>query len=61
MDLVAKIVHGYSPPTIFVKNSISDVPLSVNTILQIASHYLLSYSQAADLFANEAPIGTFSK
>ena len=39
MDFFEKIVYGYGPSTIFVKNSISDVPLSLNTTLQIASHY----------------------
>ena len=39
MDLFGKIVHGYGQLTIFVENSISDVPLSLNTILQIASYY----------------------
>ena len=31
MDPFTKIVNGYSPSTIFVKNSIADVPLSLNT------------------------------
>ena len=35
----SKIAHGYSPSTIFVKNHILDVPLSLNTTLQIRSHY----------------------
>ena len=39
MDLFAKFVHGYDLSTMFVKNSISDVPLSLNTTLQIANHY----------------------
>ena len=34
MDLFAKVVQGCSLSTIFVKNSISDAPLSLNTILQ---------------------------
>ena len=38
MDIFAKILHGYGPSTIFVKNSISDVPLSLNATLQVASH-----------------------
>ena len=42
MDLFPKIVHEYGPKTIFVKSSISDVSLSLNTTLQIASHYQLS-------------------
>ena len=42
MKLFAKIVQGCGPSTIFVKNSISDVPLSLNTTLQIASHYYFS-------------------
>ena len=41
IDLFVKIVHEYGPSTIFVKNSISDVLLSLNTTLQIASHYRL--------------------
>ena len=39
MDHFAKTDHGYGSSTIFVKNSISDVPLSFNTTLQRASHY----------------------
>ena len=39
MDLFAKIVQGYGPSTILVKNSILDVLLSLNTTLQKASHY----------------------
>ena len=39
MDLFVKIVHGYVPSTVFIKNSVSDVPLGLNTTLQIASHY----------------------
>ena len=42
MDHFAEIVHGYGPSTIFVKNSILDVQLSLNITLQIASHYQLS-------------------
>ena len=53
MDLLAKIVRGYCPSTIFVKKSILDVPLSLNTTLQIVKPLLtFSKSQAADLFAN---------
>ena len=37
-DPLAKIIHGYCPSTIFIENSISDVPLSLNTTLQIGSH-----------------------
>ena len=51
MDLFAKVVQGCSLSTIFVKNSISDVPLSLNTILQKAIINFLK-SQAADLLAN---------
>ena len=51
MDLFAKVVQECDPSTIFVKNSISDVPLSLNTILQKAIINFLK-SQAADLFAN---------
>ena len=39
IDIFAKIAHWYGPSTIFVKISISNVPLSLNTTLQIASHY----------------------
>ena len=39
MDFFTKILQGCDPSTIFVKNSISDVPLSLNTTLQIANHY----------------------
>ena len=39
MDLFKKIVHWYGPSTIFVENSISDVLLSLDTIMQVASHY----------------------
>ena len=42
MNLFAAIVHAYGASTIFVKNFISDVPLSLNTTLEIASHYELS-------------------
>ena len=51
MDLFAKVVQECGPSTIFVKNSISDVPLSLNTILQKAIINFLK-SQAADLFAS---------
>ena len=51
MDHFAKVVQGCRPSTIFVKNSISDVPLSLNTILQKAIINFLK-SQAADLLAN---------
>ena len=51
MDLFAKVVQECGPSTIFVKNSISDVPLSLNTILQKVIINFLK-SQAADLFAN---------
>ena len=52
MDHFAKVVLGCRPSTIFVKNSISDVPLSLNTILQKAIINFLK-SQAADPFANK--------
>ena len=39
MDLFSKIFQGYGASAIFVRNFISDVPLSLNTTLQIASHY----------------------
>ena len=39
MVLFAKIIHGYGPSVIFVKNSISDLQLSLNATLQIASHF----------------------
>ena len=52
MDLFAKVVQGCALSTIFVKNSISDVPLSLNTILQKAIIINFLKSQAADLFAN---------
>ena len=42
MDLFAKIVQRCTLSTIFIQNSVSDVPLSLNTTLQIASHYQLS-------------------
>ena len=49
MELFAKIVQGCCPSTIFVKNSVSDVPLSLNTTLYIASQLTFSKSHAADL------------
>ena len=51
MNLFAKVVQGCGPSTTFVKNSISDVPLSLYTILQKNIINFLK-SQAADLFAN---------
>ena len=53
MNLSAKVVHGYNPLTIFVKSSISDVPLSFENP-SADSKPLLSFSksQAADLKAN---------
>ena len=52
MDLFAKIVHGYGPVHYFHKK-----------LHPADSKPLLNYSksQAADLFANYGPIGTFSK
>ena len=54
MDLFAKIVQECGPATIFVKNSISDVPRSLNSYHSADSKPLLtsSKSQVADLFAN---------
>ena len=60
MDLLAIAVQGCDSWTIFVKNFISDIPLGLNTILQKSIINFLK-SQAADLFANSTPIGTFSK
>ena len=51
MDLFAKVVQGCDPSSFLVKNSISDVPLSLDTILQKAIINFLK-SQAADLFPN---------
>ena len=51
MDLFAKVVKGCSSSTIFVKNSMSDVALSLNTILlKVIINFLKS--QTADLLAN---------
>ena len=50
MDLFVKIVYGYGSSTIFVKNSISDVPLSLNDTLQKQPLLTFSKSQVADLF-----------
>ena len=53
MNLSAKIVHGYNPLTIFVKSSISDVPLSFENPSADSKPLLtFSKSQAADLKAN---------
>ena len=46
IDRFAKIVHRYGQPTSFVKYSTPDAPLSRT----------FSKSQAADQFANEAPL-----
>ena len=50
MDLFAKVVCGYGPSTISTKISISNVPLSFNTTLQIANHYQLK--ENSDIFSN---------
>ena len=50
MGFIAKIIHGYGPSTIFTKNSISNVPLSWYTTLQIANHYQLK--ENSDIFSN---------
>ena len=39
MDLFVKIIHWYGPSTIFVKNTTSDVPLSLNTTKQVSKFY----------------------
>ena len=53
MDVFAKIVHGFSLLTIFVKSSISDVRLG-SEYPSAESNPLLTFSksQAADLLAN---------
>ena len=53
MDISAKIIDGYRPSTIFVKNSISDVPLMFKYHSADRKPLLaFSKSQAADLFPN---------
>ena len=47
-----KLFRGAARQLFFLKNSISDVPLSLNTILQKAIIINFLKSQAADLFAN---------
>ena len=51
IDLFFQVVQGCDPSTIFVKKSNSDVPPSLNTILQKPIINVLK-SYAADLFAN---------
>ena len=57
MDISAKIIHGYRPSTIFVKNSISDVPLMFEYLSADRKPLLaFSKSQATDLFPNLVPL-----
>ena len=62
MELFGTIVHGLRRLTIFVISSILDVGLSFEYASADSNPLpIFSKNEAADLFANQAPIGTFLK
>ena len=62
MELFAKIVHGLRRLTISVISSVLDVGLSFEYASADSNpSSIFSKNEAADLFPNQAPIGTFLK